>query len=375
MHIRPSVENLTERFKTACDLRQPVDRARIATSLETWLDNVSQQKLRVRVVETEDEALKVSKAASAAWAARGAWDARGAWAARDAWSASAARAAGDARAARAAGEAWGAWAARGAWDARGASWEIFWLAPVVIGARQTEDDARFDHWYPLFEAAEAGAFCFWVTDKELAFAEIPKVVAIDGQRLLHCTTGPAFDFLSRQDYYLKGVHVPELVVMRPHEISVGLINNERNTEVRRIMIERYGTARYLQDSGAKKLGQDAFGILWRRDVPEDEPIVMVEVLNPTPEPDGTLHKAEALARFFPGGITPHRSMAYIAGHGNAARYKTYFLRVHPECRPLIADPQAERGFRLGPAQPLTPHAAVASTYGKTADEYDPVMRT
>ena len=68
-------------------------------------------------------------------------------------------------------------------------------------------------------------------------------------------------------------------------------------------------------------------------------------------------------------------MAYVREHPHDARYKVYFLPVQRECRPMIADRSAPRGFRLGDAQPLTAHAAVASTFGKTAAQYDPDYAT
>lgn len=56
--------------------------------------------------------------------------------------------------------------------------------------------------------------------------------------------------------------------------------------MRRVMLEHYGYERYL-DSGARPLHRDETGALWRIDLDGDEPVVMVEVLNSTPEPDGS----------------------------------------------------------------------------------------
>jgi hypothetical protein len=60
---------------------------------------------------------------------------------------------------------------------------------------------------------------------------------------------------------------------------------------------------------------------------------MVEVENSTPEPGG--------------------------------ERKVYFLRVHPECRPMLRDGS------FGERQELTAHAAVASTFGLRAEDYHP----
>lgn len=103
------------------------------------------------------------------------------------------------------------------------------------------------------------------------------------------------------------------------------------------MIERYGQAKFLMDSGAMEIHRDDFGVLYRKDVADDEPIVMVKVCNSTPEPDGS--------------------------------YKDYFLRVNPELRPLGLD------NTMGEPQPLTAHNAVASTFGLRGDEYAPEVET
>ena len=89
------------------------------------------------------------------------------------------------------------------------------------------------------------------------------------------------------------------------------------------MIEYFGFTRYLHESGASKVQSDNFGSLWRIDLPQDEPLVMVEVVNATKEPDGSV--------------------------------RTYFLRVPPDTR--------------------TAHAGVAWTFGLTAEEYQPLKQT
>jgi hypothetical protein len=65
------------------------------------------------------------------------------------------------------------------------------------------------------------------------------------------------------------------------------------------------------------------GVLWRIDMPGDEPVVIVEVVNSTPEPDGTS--------------------------------RTYWLRVPPRTR--------------------TAREGVAWTFGLTAQEYQPERET
>ena len=53
------------------------------------------------------------------------------------------------------------------------------------------------------------------------------------------------------------------------------------------MTELYGQDRYIRDSGVKPVHADDYGTLYRKEVPGDEAIVMVKVVNSTAEPDGS----------------------------------------------------------------------------------------
>jgi hypothetical protein len=121
------------------------------------------------------------------------------------------------------------------------------------------------------------------------------------------------------------------VIERPEALTVKDIRQEKNAEVRRVMLTRYGWARFIVDSGAKRIAEDEFGELYRTEIINDEPLVMVKVMNATAEPDGS--------------------------------YKPYFLRVDPELRLLLRDGS------LGNAQQISALNAVASTFGLTGAEY------
>jgi len=141
---------------------------------------------------------------------------------------------------------------------------------------------------------------------------------------LHCEDGASLGYPDGFSVYaIHGVHVPRKVVLSPRSLTVEEIEAEGNVEVRRVMIERYGPERYLLDSGAEEIHRDDFGILYRKDFPEDQSLVMVKVVNATPEPDGS--------------------------------FKDYFLRVPPEM---------ERARQ-----------AVAWTFGKGEHEYFPAQQT
>ncbi|MER5433713.1 DUF6745 domain-containing protein [Streptomyces sp. NPDC002588] len=121
----------------------------------------------------------------------------------------------------------------------------------------------------------------------------------------------------------RGMPVPAGFLAELPTLAPERIRAEENAELRRVMLEYYGYDRYLADSGAHPVHRDETGTLWRIDLADDEAVLMVEVLNSTPEPDGTR--------------------------------RTYWLRVPPSTR--------------------TAREGVAWTFGLGAEVYAPVRET
>ncbi|BBA95632.1 hypothetical protein RVR_564 [Actinacidiphila reveromycinica] len=121
----------------------------------------------------------------------------------------------------------------------------------------------------------------------------------------------------------RGMPVSAAFLAELRTLTPDRIRAEENAELRRVMLEYYGYDRYLTESGARPLHRDETGVLWRIDLAGDEPVVMVEVVNSTPEPDGT--------------------------------HRTYWLRVPPATR--------------------TARAGVAWTFGVSEEEYRPMRQT
>ena len=71
-----------------------------------------------------------------------------------------------------------------------------------------------------------------------------------------CTTGPAIDWPDFKFYFIDGVKVPEKVVTNPENITIEMISNEKNSEVRRIMVEIMGYDKFLEKSEAEVLDVD-----------------------------------------------------------------------------------------------------------------------
>lgn len=72
--------------------------------------------------------------------------------------------------------------------------------------------------------------------------------------LLHNESGPSILFSDGFSVYsIDGHRVTEKIVMRPEEITLSEIHNEKNSDVQAIMIDRFSWVRYIEESGAKLL--------------------------------------------------------------------------------------------------------------------------
>ncbi|MHB9856007.1 DUF6745 domain-containing protein [Streptomyces krungchingensis] len=189
-------------------------------------------------------------------------------------------------------------------------------------------------WLAAFPAADGpldalAAICrsagwWWPFARVAVLSERPVALHRDEAGRLDHGDGPALAYPDGFALYAwRGMPVPADFLAELSTLTPERIRSEENAELRRVMLEYYGYDRYLADSGARPVHQDETGTLWRIDLVDDEPVVMVEVLNSTPEPDGTR--------------------------------RTYWLRVPPSTR--------------------TAKAGVAWTFGLDAEVYAPVRET
>ena len=205
------------------------------------------------------------------------------------------------------GAFWAAWCAYVAYlrDVLG------WDDPVLERFRVDEDLATSCGWA-------------WWHENVLAISDRPSEIHRDTEGRLHNPSGPSIVYRDGWAlHHVNGVAVPADVIEQPDSLTVDRIDGEQNTEVRRVMVDRYGAGRYLENAGAQEIDRSRFGTLYRREMGDDEPLVMVRVRNSTPEPDGSI--------------------------------KDYFLRVPPEMRTAIE--------------------AVAWTFDVSAAEYRPSIET
>jgi hypothetical protein len=73
------------------------------------------------------------------------------------------------------------------------------------------------------------------------------------------------------------------------KLTPALILGIRNVTIRRDAMEHYGVEKLQNDGGGEQIQQDDFGTLWRMpsDNDQEEHMQYVEVVNSTPEPDGS----------------------------------------------------------------------------------------
>uniref|UniRef100_UPI003B9FB2CF DUF6745 domain-containing protein n=1 Tax=Streptomyces sp. NEAU-S77 TaxID=3411033 RepID=UPI003B9FB2CF len=173
-------------------------------------------------------------------------------------------------------------------------------------------------------AVARAAGWWWPYEKAVVIAERPAELHRDEAGRLDRGDGPALAFPDGFALYAwRGMPVPAEFLDQLGELTPDRIRAEENAELRRVMLEHYGYDRYLDESGAQPVHRDETGVLWRIDLVDDEPVVMVEVVNSTPEPDGT--------------------------------HRTYWLRVPPRTR--------------------TAREGVAWTFGLEAETYVPERET
>lgn len=160
----------------------------------------------------------------------------------------------------------------------------------------------------FLEAAKQTRNCV-LLDKVAFVSERPVTLKKDERGRLHSELGPAIAFGDGYRLYSwHGATVPADVIENPSLLTADRIMRETNAEVRRVMIERYGQSKFIIASGAKKVHEDDCGVLYRKEFINDEALVMVKVINTTPEPDGT--KKEYFLRVPPTITTAREAVAW-----------------------------------------------------------------
>ncbi|MEU2230367.1 DUF6745 domain-containing protein [Streptomyces vietnamensis] len=184
-------------------------------------------------------------------------------------------------------------------------------------------DGQGDRLAGLATVAEHAGW-WWPYENAVVICRRPVELHRDEAGRLDRGDGPALAFADGFALHAwRGMPVPAEFLAGLGDLTPERIREEENAELRRVMLEYYGYDRYLAASGARHQHRDETGVLWRIELADDEDVVMVEVVNSTPEPDGT--------------------------------HRTYWLRVPPTTR--------------------TAREGVAWTFGLRPEAYEPLVQT
>ncbi|UBU15000.1 DUF6745 domain-containing protein [Nonomuraea gerenzanensis] len=139
----------------------------------------------------------------------------------------------------------------------------------------------------LMRVAERAGW-WWPYERLAIVTERPVELHLDDLGRPHRADGPAVSYADGFALHAwHGMPVPPGFGATMTGLTPERIRAEPNAELRRAMLEHFGIERYLAESGAEPVQSDETGVLWRIELPDDEALVMVEVVNSTPEPDGT----------------------------------------------------------------------------------------
>jgi len=194
------------------------------------------------------------------------------------------------------------------------------LLDAVLGQHDAAWLAAFDgsgdRLTGLAEVARNAGW-WWPYERAVVISERPEVLHRDEAGRLDHGAGPALAYRDGFALYAwRGMPVPAAFLAELASLTPQRIREEENAELRRVMLEFYGYDRYLTESGAEPVHRDETGILWRIALEGDEDVVMVEVVNSTPEPDGT-HRTYWL-RVPPATRTAKDGVAWTFGLDGAA---------------------------------------------------------
>ena len=102
--------------------------------------------------------------------------------------------------------------------------------------------------------------------------------------------------------------------MRSHEITPDKVMSERNAEVARVMLERYGQDNFIRDGGFSIVQSDDYGDLYRVEFENgDEPIVAVRVKDASSDREYFLYVPPHIQ-------TAHEGVAWTFGYDNVTDY-------------------------------------------------------
>lgn len=164
-----------------------------------------------------------------------------------------------------------------------AAWlAIFEFLETVCGVRPWDDKLT-----SLYEIART---CGWMIPYENIcwLMERQTVLETDARGRLHHATGPALAYPDGWSLFAwKGTVVPRWLIEQPQSITGYAIAREREPVLRRCMIDIMTPEKFIQRGHAIRHHEDDTGVLWVKIWHRWDAWAAVEVVNGSPEPDGS----------------------------------------------------------------------------------------
>lgn len=147
----------------------------------------------------------------------------------------------------------------------------------------------------LNEAIVSSCGWTWWQKDVCVISDRPESIHRDQEGRLHNASGPAMKYRDGWSIYAyHGVRVPEFVITHPESIAIDNIKDQSNAEIRRVMIERYGYERYIADANMTLVDNcdETHPLKGLRTAKlfNDGDITILDMLNSTPEPDGSVRR-------------------------------------------------------------------------------------
>ena len=141
------------------------------------------------------------------------------------------------------------------------------------------------------------------------------LISIDEFGRLHSNAGPALGYPDGWSHYAwKGAAVRPWMIDSPGEIRLDRMEREPSLVMRHCMVDIFTPERFILNGYAERAAQDDCGILWRRRWGLGGEWAAVEVVNGTPEQDGS-RKRYYLPVPGPLVKSPRQAVAWTYGLG------------------------------------------------------------
>lgn len=144
-------------------------------------------------------------------------------------------------------------------------WVKYYRDVIAKNHKELKFDTKALEGFKHYEAVTESAGWFWPCEGACVVSERPKICKVDDAGLIHNEDGPCWEYRDGfKAFAIHGILVPEKVVMNPKGLTLDEINNEKNTEIQRIMIDRFGAEKYFEKTGAELINEDTTDISGQR---------------------------------------------------------------------------------------------------------------